>query len=769
MDGHGGHDHRTFHWSKVLWLTAVDYFSTIGYQPGIALLAVGAIAPFATIVLMLVTLFGALPVYREVARRSYSGQGSISMMENLLKGWKKLLVVLLLIGFAMTDFSITKTLSAADAAKHVVENPLYQHFISNHWGVQLHIDSTASAVAKHAVEHQLYLHQMGWTLGLLGALTIVFLMGFREAIGVGMLVGLPYTFLNLFLGIFCLKIAWNQPDLIIKWKDSLKALGPSDMTPAIALGLIILKQSLAGFPKLALGMSGFETGVSVMPQITGGQEEDQRKCRPHNRIQNTHRLLFTAAAVMGVLLLITSFSSVILVPKEAYQNGGEANGRVMAWLAHKYLGHTFGTVYDISTIAILWFAGASAMAGILNLVPRYLPRLGLAPQFVVYARPLVLLLFVIDSTITVIFKADVDAQAGAYATGVLALMLSASAAVATILYKEKEDKETAFFLEISTFAQNVLALAHNVREQYKNKNLKKTAYIVAVSRLLFRTFIQNVLALAQWSSKLYRSCKRHKAAIYFGIVSQVFLYTFIQNVRERPDGIVISSVFIAGILAVGAITRFWRSTEFRIEGVRFVDEDGGETSKELWNSLHIKGLPMVTFVDNQDLPQKIKDYRNRYSQGELVAVHVTRHQDPTGFSAKIKVRVTYDESHRAYLVVVEQAATIANTLAFVACELHASLMMLGGSHESSLTLFMRKHLTGDGDIADMVRRLLKKRRRHPEHGKEHIPAIDVYTPGKPADDMAHDHVAMEDGRTSDEFFATGDESSEEDTGIAKAA
>jgi hypothetical protein len=139
---------------------------------------------------------------------------------------------------------------------------------------------------------------------------------------------------------------------------------------------------------------------------------------------------------MSIGLLVSSVCTTVLIPAREFAEGGLANGRAISYLAHLYLGPVMGSAYDAITIAILWFAGASALTGLLTLVPRYLPRYGMAPEWASNTRPLVAFFAVVTVAVTIIFKASVDAQASACATGVLVLITSAAVAVTTNLWRK---------------------------------------------------------------------------------------------------------------------------------------------------------------------------------------------------------------------------------------------------------------------------------------------------------------------------------------------
>lgn len=608
---HGGspssrHDEQKTHpWYSVLWLTGVDYFSTLGYQPGIALLAAGALSPLATLLLVMVTLGGALPIYTQVAKRSFIGQGSIAMLENLLTGWWGKLFVLTLIGFASTDFVITMTLSASDAAEHVVHNPFAEQYLE---GYQLPI-----------------------TLGLLSLLALVFLLGFNEAVGVATLVGIPYILLNaVVIGRAFVEIAQN-PGLLTAWQNALVRQGDWTMLLLVA-GLT--------FPKLALGLSGFETGVTVMPLVTG-DPEDAGKPTPEGRIRNSRRLLATAAILMSVLLITSSFVTALLIPPSAYAEGGDASGRALSYLSHQLMGDVFGTVYDISTIAILWFAGSSAMAGMLNLIPRYLPRFGMAPSWVNFTRPLVLVLLAINILVTWIFKADVEAQGGAYATGVLVLIFSASVAVALALGRE--------------------ANADGSRR----------------TRLL---------------------------SFYFWAITAVFAYTLVDNVIERPDGVVIAGFFILGILVVGAISRWRRATELRVERVNFADDE----SAELWPELCGRRVYLVPLISNDPAirNRKSQQIRQYYS---CVAVpfafmHVNLRDDRSDFLSGLRLYVR--KVGENYVLEIEGGVALANTIAYLSELIDPISIFLGLTRKDMTSQSLQFILFGEGETGLMVYQIL---------------------------------------------------------------
>ncbi|MFL6466934.1 MAG: amino acid transporter [Pyrinomonadaceae bacterium] len=626
-------------WWKVMCLTGVDYFSTLGYQPGIAFLAASFLSPIATLVLVLLTLFGALPIYNQVARESPHGEGSIAMLETLFARWKGKLVVLILLGFVATDFVITITLSAADATAHVLENPFVQ-------------------VTMPFLEHPIWV-----TLVLITLLGAVFVKGFREAIGIAVvLVGIYLILNSITIGVGLYEV-FTHPSLLNNWKTAIFATktsgGLTGFAAVIALSLIV-------FPKLALGLSGFETGVAVMPLV-----------KSPNRIENTRKLLITAALIMSVMLIASSFVTSVLIPPREFcaridcasitaqdvsdfcactatetssgvmKDAGNANGRALAFISHKYLGEIFGTVYDLSTILILWFAGASAMAGLLNIVPRYLPRYGMAPEWARANRPLVLVITAICFLITFIFDADVDAQGGAYATGVLVLMSSAAFAV-------------------TMFA---------------------------------------------WT-------RQSKWRWAYGFIALVFAYTTIVNMFERPDGLKIASLFIISIVVVSFVSRALRSTEVRIEKIE-LDQEVDRIISELAQEGDLR------IVANRRETGDVSEYRfkehekridNHIPSSEQIVFFEIEPGDASEFKGKLMVH-GFDID--GYKVLRTQAPAVPNGIAGFLLHLREKTKKIphvyfGWSEGNPIMYLARYILLGEGDTAPVTREILRQAEPDPE-------------------------------------------------------
>jgi hypothetical protein len=619
-------------------LTGVDYFSTLGYQPGIAFIAAGALSPIATLVLVLLTLFGALPMYRRVAAESPHGDGSISMLENLLSRWKGKLFVLALLGFVATSFIITITLSAADATAHIIENP----FVSDHL--------------------QFLHHRIGLTILLIAALGAIFLKGFKEAVGIAVVLVAIYLVLNLVVLITCLSEVISQPTAVSNWKAG---LFQTYQNPFLMIGT-----ALVVFPKLALGLSGFETGVVVMPLVRGDRDLNKEDLEAihttrsgrsddptaqellRGRIQNTRKLLTAAAVIMSFLLVASSICTTLLIPAEEFrpetltQEAGKANGRALAYLAHFYLGDIFGTAYDISTISILWFAGSSALAGLLNIVPRYLPRYGMAPEWARATRPLVAVFTVICFIVTILFRADVDAQGGAYATGVLALMTSAAIAV-TLSARRRGQK-------------------------------------------------------IQWA---------------FMLISLIFGYTTIVNIIEEPEGLKIATIFIVAIIISSLVSRVWRSTELRVDRIELDD-----VAREFVRQAARGTIRIITNrVDTGDpaeyqLKEQEKRDDNHIPASEPILFFEVTPGDASEFSGVLRIR---GEKVDGYKVLRTESPAVPNAIAAFLLFLRNETGKLphvyfGWSEGNPLSYLMKYIAFGEGDTAPVTHEVLRQAEKDPE-------------------------------------------------------
>jgi hypothetical protein len=607
-------------------LTGVDYFSTLGYQPGIAFLAAQALSPIATCILVLLTLFGALPIYNRVAEESPHGEGSISMLEHQLSRWKGKLFVLVLLGFVATDFVITITLSAADATAHIIENPFTPPLLK---------------------------HQIGVTLVLIAVLGVIFMRGFKEAIGIAVALVGVYLVLNTVVIGFGLYQLVTHPFHIPEWKQALFTHPKVHGSP-----WLIIAVSMFLFPKLALGLSGFETGVAVMPLVKGDSDLSETdwaniqstrtgheaSAAPllRGRIRNAKKLLRTAAIIMSVMLITSSFVTSILIPPEKFAEGGEANGRAIAYLAHEFFGNIFGTVYDLSTITILWFAGASAMAGLLSIVPRYLPRYGMAPEWARAARPLVIVIIAIAFAVTFIFKADVDAQGGAYATGVLVLMTSAAIAV-TLVAKRKQ---------------------------------------------------------GNWYPYL--------------AIAVIFVYTTIQNIHERPEGIKIASFFILTIILASLFSRVYRSTELRVERIELDDQarqfikDAAKGTIRIITNRRDKG-------DADEYAQKEREKRtsNHIPTGEPILFFEVTPGDASEFSGTLKI---CGETVDNFRILRTESPAVPNAIAAFLLYLRDEMGKLphvyfGWSEGNPISYLLKYIAFGEGDTAPVTHEVLRQAER----------------------------------------------------------
>jgi hypothetical protein len=557
------------------------------------------------------------------------------MLERLVHGWGGKSLILVLLGFAATDFVITKTLSAADAAEHLIHNPWW-HTVPDWLRNQVHL-----------------------TMILLVLLGASFLRGFAEVIWLAVFIVGSYLSLNLVLLALSFTYLAQHPELLQQWVGDVRAGDWSiarEHLPLRGTGwLTVLALSCLFFPKLALGLSGFETGVAVMPLIAeNGTTREQRLAR---RIAGARKLLLTAALIMSGFLLGSSVVTVTLIepsellPASAGQGGAAAN-RALAYLAHgqsdhaisPLLGEAFGTIYDLATVVILWFAGASAMAGLLNLVPQYLPRYGMAPEWARATRPLVLLFTGVNLLVTWLFQADVVAQGSAYATGVIVLMFSAAAAVVIEKYQ------------------------HAVGEWWKR---------------------------VSWG---------------YVAIAVLFFYTMIAIIIERPAGMRIAACFVTAVVVSSIVSRARRSTELRFVGFRFLD-DG---SAFLWDSLRYVEFPVIVphRPGGRSIDEKDRSIRAEHHLGPddpIVFLEVQR-GDVSEFLHRPIMEITQEQGR--IVLKVTHSASIPHVIAAVGLELSKTgkppEIHFGWSDENPMAANLQFVLFGEGNVPWMVRELIRK-------------------------------------------------------------
>lgn len=632
------------HWWRVMCLVGTDYFSSMGFQPSISFVAAGMLAPLATLNLVLLTLFGALPTYYLVAKESPHGQGSFAIFERLLTGWIGKTLVLILLGFAFTDFIFTITMCAADATAHIVENPLVPEFFHD---------------------------RLRTTLLLIAALGLIFLKGFQDAVKISFALVLFYLAVNAVVITVCLGKLSGDPTYYQNWLATLFAEHSSYLE--------MFKKAAFVFPQLALGMSGFETGVAVMPLVKGPshkvasetkikvdtagfkqvhqsvdgfssaiKEDTEDPVEIAGRIKNTRLLLITVAIIMSAFLLVASFITTLMIPAQLFRDQGPANGRALAYLAHLYMGEGFGSVYDAATILILWFAGASGMAALLSLVPQYLPRYGMAPEWASAKRPLVIFFTLVSVFITIVFKADVDAQAGAFATGLLVMITSAALAITAL----------------------------------------------------------------KWRQGLgYR--------LAFGTISAIFIYSSVVVSLDRPDGLLISFFFIAAVLITSFVSRAIRSTELRIGHVKLDSQASQFVGASCNENLGVIRI-LAHRPDSADYAVKELEARKNHSiqneEGDFIFLEVTPGDVSEFEEDTLEVKGFVKDGYR---ILRCRSASVPNAIAALLLYIrdktgrtpHAYFAWTEGN---PLFYVVKYILLGEGETAPLTREILRVAEEDPE-------------------------------------------------------
>ena len=656
-------------WPWVLCVIGLDYLSTLAYQPSIAFGAAGRLAPLVTLLVAAVTLFLALPVYWYIAARSPHGGGSTALLERAVPGWTGKLLILVLLSFGAVDLVFTRTFSAADAAEHLVHSPHpeWQHALDNatREGEKLRqqLSPGVQSWTDGLWQRQMVVTLIVLTIGTVAALVFFrgYTRGFVRLAVVTVVIFLALTFTV--VGSGAIYLAQN-PHLIERWWADVLAgnwgAGQPARTEAGNLSAWdLLRACVPLFPYLALGLSGFEMTLMAMPLIRG--RADDSPDRPRGRIRMTRVLLVVAALTMCTYLLASTLLTTVLIPPAAQTTDGQAKYRSLAYLAHggtladgtsaaainPAFGLAFGTIYDISTVAILALAGLSFAMTLSAWIPPYLHRLGMEFNWSMRLGVLVYLFTAVKFAVTIYYGADVDAHRAAYLTSVLAV-----------------------------FGFAALAAAIDVWQKRRGYGWRKP----------FRVPPLFLLALA------------------------VFIGSAVLVATDRPIGMVLAGAFIVMVLTVSIVSRAWRSTEFRFDGFVFADKATEYEWQRLRTADFPVLVPLRPGQDRLR-KKEIEIRSQHRIPGAVPIVFVEAElADPSDFAHKPLVRIAREEgrvvvhiTRCASLPHAIAAAALDLSSAGPVLEVH-----FGWSVENPVTANLHFVLFGHGNVPWMVHTLIRR-------------------------------------------------------------
>ncbi len=656
----------TFAWWLVLCLVGLDYFSTLAYLPSIAAQASRTYAPLAALGVVVVTLLAALPVYLYVVGRSPQGRGATGLLEQLVHGWSGKVFILILLGFVGTDFVVTRTLSIADAARHLTHNPYWQAHAT--W-----ISQNKETVRGWFPEllrgrfFDFWNEQIVVTV-LLAVVTFtaygLLLRGFsrRFMVLAAVVVGAFLLLTAIIVGSGLLYIG-QHPGRLHSWLQDAGLAAGTRGTLEKAGSLALL--ALLSFPQMALGLSGFELSMTSAPLVRGRPDDDP--AHPRGRIRRTRLMLIAAALIMSVFLLGAVATTAQLVPDQALAGSAsgeeDANGpamhRALAYLAHggridgegevsPLFGPAFGTLYDLSTILILCLAGASVTIGLRGVVPLYLARFGMQLQWAERVGVILHLFNLSILVITLWFHASVTAQQWAYGASVLVLLTSAG-----------------------------LAALLDVRQRWRGT--------------LWRWIITIPCVLV--------------CALFLAILGLTFV--------ASRSGLYIPLTLVALVVGTGFVSRWMRSTELRFGGFAFADD----RSRRRWEE--ICQLEFQVLVphrpDNLPLAEKERRIRATHRLGPEVPIIFIEAElgDPSEF---LQTPIMSIENCDGFEVIrVARCASVAHVIAAIGLEFRKvgrpPEIHFAWSDEAPMAANLGFLLFGEGNIPWMVHALIRRAER----------------------------------------------------------